>query len=241
MHRFIAGFFKPSRSMKGLVIVALLAAAAASLPTSAHATVVATFTWVPIGENPPAQITTPGGTLQLTLSSFNQTGVSNPPNFGPYFASGAATIADITAFSYTAGNGLTVSLADVTARSLQGTVWATSGLDIPASGAQAPSAPTQGNYLISAFTLSGTTAQGSSFMIANNVGTAGAMYANGIGNGTNTFNAASAIPAITDSGYWKLASMTSVPLPAALPLLLSGITGLMLFARRRRVESLLSR
>lgn len=205
-------------------------------PVVAHASVVATFDWVAISENPAsAQTTTATGMLQLTLSSFTLTGASTPPNFGPYYASSAALTADITAFSYTAADGLSVSLSNVTSRTLQSSNWATSGLDTPATGAQAPSAPTQGYYLISGFTLSGTTAQGSQFMIANGVGTAGALYANGIGNGTNTFNAAGAVPSIADGGYWKLTSMAPVPLPAGLPLLLSALGGLGVLVRRQEV------
>jgi hypothetical protein len=215
--------------------------AAAGLPSLAEASsVLATFDWVPIGENPAsAQSVTPSGVLQLTLSSFALTGTSNPPNYGPYYASGAATTAEITGFSYTAGDGLTANLSNVTTESLgTTTIWQTSGLDQPATGAQAPSAPTQGYYLISGFTLSGKTAQGSSFMIANGAGHAGATYANGIGNGDNSFNAASSIPAITDAGYWELASVTPVPLPASLPLLFLGVGGFGVLARRRRDTSI---
>lgn len=68
------------------------------------------------------------------------------------------------------------------------------------------------------------------------MGTAGATYANGIGNGGNNFNSAGSIPAIADGGYWKLDSVASpVPLPAALPLLISAIGGLGVFVRRRRI------
>jgi hypothetical protein len=207
---------------------------ATSIPTLANASsVLATFDWVPISENPSsAQTTTASGTLQLTLSSFALTGPTQPPNFGPYYASGTAATANITGFSYTAADGLSVGLSNLTSESLGSTVtWQTSGDVKPAS------APTAGYYLISGFTLSGKTAQGSSFMIANAVGTAGATYANGVGNGDNTFNATASIPAITDGGYWELASVTPVPLNGALPLLLSSIAGLGVFARRRTIAA----
>jgi hypothetical protein len=232
MSWLMANLLKSTASARRLLAIA---AVAAILPVAAQASVIATFEWVPTSENPPsAQTATASGSLQLTLPSFALTGPTTPPNFGPYYASGTATTADITAFSYTAGNGLTVGLANVANRTLQSSIWATSGLDTPATGPQAPSPPTQGYYLISGFTLSGTTALGSPFMIANSIGTAGAMYANGIGNGTNTFNAAGSVPAIADGGYWKLASVSEVPLPGALPLLISALGGLGAIRRRSR-------
>jgi len=101
----------------------------------------------------------------------------------------------------------------------------TSGLDTPAGG-------TAGYYLVSGFNLSGTTSQGSPFMIANNIGSAGALFPNGIGNGTNTFNAASGHAAIADGGYWELDKISTVPLPPGLVLLMSGL-GFMAWSMRR--------
>lgn len=218
----------------------LAVAALAALPMAAHASsVVATFDWVPMSEDPSsAQTTTPSGTLQLTLSSFALTGSSDPPNFGPYYESGNdAVTADITAFSYTAGDGLTADLSNVTSESVRSTTtpWQTSGWVTPAPGAQDPFAsPTAGYYLVSGFSLSGATAEGSFLMVANNVGTAGATYANGVPNGDATFNATSSgIPAIEDGGYWELASVTPVPLPPGLLLLLSGLGLVAGFTYRR--------
>ena len=238
MLRFTASLMKATARSRRLLAAVVVAAA---LPIAAHASEVVTFDWVPITENPTTGYTTPSGTLTLTLSSWALGGPTTPPNYGPYYASGTATTADITAFSYTAGDGQTTSLSNVTTRSVTSTIWATSGFDLPASGAQAPSAPTAGYYLVSAFTISGTTNQGAHFMIGNAAGTAGAIYgdgihASGIGNGTNTFNATTSspvIPAVADGGYWELSSMTAVPLPAGLPLLLGGLGLVGLFVRRK--------
>jgi hypothetical protein len=208
---------------------------ASSLPMVAEAsTVDATFDWVPISENPTSPYTTPSGTLELQLSSFALT-ATGTGNFGPnYYTSGSAITATIIGFSYTAGDGLKVGLSNLSTTTLSSTTWATSALDTPATGAQAPSPPTIGYYLVSAFSVSGTTPQSSPFKIANAPGTANANYANGIGNGDNTFNAAGSVPAIADGGYWQLQTVTTpVPLPPAVPLLLSGLAGLVLSARRR--------
>ncbi len=211
---------------------------ASSMPVLAKAsTVDATFDWVPISENPTSPYTTPVGTLELQLSSFALT-ATGTGNFGPnYYTSGSAMAATIVAFSYKAGDGLTVGLSNLSTTTLASTIWATSAMDTPATGAQAPSPPTKGYYLVSAFSVSGTTPESSPFMIANAAGTANANYANGIGNGDNSFNAAGSIPAITDGGYWELASVTPVPLPPAVSLLLSGLGGLGMLARRRRAVS----
>jgi hypothetical protein len=221
----------------------LLAAAllVGALPMAAHATVIATFDWVPTSENPlQGQPSTASGTLQLTLASFSQTTGSNPtnsPNFAPYYASGTATSADITAFSYTDANGQSVNLSNLTTDSFQTSIWETSATDTPATGAAAPSPPPSGYYLVNGFTLSGTTAQGSGFQIANNVGTPGATFANGIGNADNTFNLNGTHAAITDGGYWELASVTPVPLPSGLPLLLAGLGVLGWSQRRSRLPA----
>jgi hypothetical protein len=217
-------------------LVAIVAVAGA-LPVAAQGSVVATFDWVSgtnTAENPiTAQTTAPSGTLALLLSSFALTPYTGTnPNLGPsYYTSGSATPATIAGFSYTAGNGLTANQSNLATTTLAATIWATSATDTPFGASSA------GDYLVSAFSISGTTPQGSPFKIANAAGTADANYQNGVGNGDNSFNAAGSIPAITDGGYWKLASVTPVPLPAALPLLVCGFGGLGVFSRRRKVRN----
>ncbi len=237
MNKFIARSVKRSAFSRRLLA---MAAVAAAVPVAAQASVIETFDWVS-GTNTPenpvsAETTKPSGMLQLTLSSFTLTTPSSNPNLGPYYTSGTSTTAVISAFSYTAADGLSVSLSNINSSSEHlTTTWATSAWVTPAGASSA------GYYLISAFSFSGTTPQGSPFMVANAAGTAGANYANGVGNGDNTFNATTTnpvIPGITDGGYWELASMTPVPLPPALPLFLSGIGGLGVLARRRRLASI---
>jgi hypothetical protein len=208
---------------------------AAVLPLAAHATDV-TFDWVPISENPTFGTTTASGSITIDFSSWSLTGTSNPPNFGPYYSTISALTGTITAFSYTSADGITVGLSNLSTTTIgapttqAAQVWSTSGIDTPATGAQAPSPPTAGYYLITAFSVSGTTAQGTGFMIANNSGTAGATYQNGIGNGDTTFNADGAIAAVENGGYWEM--VAPVPLPAGLPLLLAGLGLVGWFARR---------
>ena len=204
-----------------LVIVAL------TLPVAAQASVVETFDWVS-GTNTPenptsAKTTNPSGVLQLTLSSFALTTPAANPNLGPYYTSGSSTTATISAFSYTAGDGLSVGLSNITPSTEHLTAtWATSALVTPNGAASA------GYYLVNAFSFSGTTPQGSPFMVASVAGTPGANYANGVGNGDNAFQPTTTspvIPGITDGGYWELVNATPVPVPGALPLLLSGMVG----------------
>jgi hypothetical protein len=215
---------------------------AVALPMNAHATTV-TFDWVPISEtpssgNPYSGTSTATGSITLNISPWTLTPITGN-GLGPnYYTSGSAVTATITALSYTFGNGVTVGLSDLSTTTIGvpntgppplGTIWATSAVATPATGAQAPSAPTAGYYLITQFAVAGTVG-GMGFMLGNNTGTAGANYQNGIGNGDNTYGT---VPTgIEDGGYWELASATAVPLPAGLPLLLSGLGLLVWFARR---------
>jgi len=218
----------PRRSPRVLGLLAL----AIALPMAAHASILVTFDWVPTSENPTsAATTTAHGTLTLTLPSWTLTTAGNPagPNYGPYYTGGTATTGEISGLSYTAADGLTVNLSNVTTEGVTSANWVTSSVDTPSG------APTSGYYLVSAFTMSGTTPQGSHFMIANAAGTPGVTYANGIGNGDNTFNATTGnpvIPAVTDGGFWEFQSATTVPLPSTLLLLLGGLALLTSLARR---------
>jgi len=70
----------------------------------------------------------------------------------------------------------------------------------------------------------------------NAAGTAGANFgdgthASGIGNGGVTDQAVGSFKGIADGGYWEV---TPVPLPAGLPLLLTGLSAFGLFGSSKR-------
>jgi hypothetical protein len=221
-------------SRRGLPARRLLAVTAvtAVLPMAAHASVIETFTWVPDYEQSGGYSQEPTATLQLTLSSWTLTPLSGS-GVGPYYASGSdAATANITGFSYN-GHGATITLSNVSASGETVTTtapWQTSSLVTPAAdnGEDGYPAPTQGYYLISAFTLSGTV-NGEAFMMSTaSGGTPGTTLASQIPNSDFTYD-----NTVEEGGYWEL-TPASVPLPAALPLLLSGIAGLGVFALRRK-------
>lgn len=214
---------------------------AVMLPLAAHASEV-TFDWVPIVEDPSsAQTTTASGSITFDLSSWAMTNPNDPPNLGPYYTSGSAISATITAFSFTSADGQTADLADLSTTTIGSMLWATSAIDTPATGAQAPSAPTAGYYLVTPFVVTGDAAGDTPFKIANNTGVAGATYDNGVPNGDVNFNADGSIPAVENGGYWELVSASPVPLPGGLPLLLGGLALLGWATRRRATVSNLSR
>jgi hypothetical protein len=140
------------------------------------------------------------------------TGASNTPNLGPYYASGAATTAQITGFTYPSRR------------------WAYCQL-IQGDGRIA------GHHGDLADKRAGQTRNGCA---APSAGMPGATCANGIGNRDNSFNAASSVPAITDGGDCQLATVTSVPLPASLPLMFLGVGGFGGLTRRRKDTSMSS-
>jgi hypothetical protein len=207
------------------------------LSLAAHASEV-TFDWVPtVEDSSPPTTGIASGSLTIDLSSWTLMTPAPNPNLGAYFTSGTAIQGTITAFSFTSGNGLTADLADLSTTTVGNgnteapVVWATSSTDTPAAGAQSPAGtPTAGYYLISPFSVSGDTAGGTPFMVANGgPGTAGATFANGIPNADVNFNPDGSLPGLENGGYWEVAP---VPLPAGLPMLLSGLALLGWIMRR---------
>jgi hypothetical protein len=230
---------RQDRSPKALgsTAVALVIATFAATPMVAHATTV-TFEWVNYFANTAqSPATVPSGALTLALPDSITTETFSTANLG----SSAAALAMITAFSYTFSDGITVGLGTVDLATSQITTpsspqlpnaWYTSNSVDPADG-PAGVAPL-GYYLLTGFILRGNAA-GGTFQIANPAGLQGppsnvGLAANGI---TPTFPPW----ASNDSGYWRMSSFeaTVVPLPAALPLLVTGLAslgGLAAFRRR---------
>jgi hypothetical protein len=130
------------------------------------------------------------------------------------FTDGAASLGSIKSLNYTFSSGTAVTLANVTSSTFSGD-WETS--DATATGGSGEP------DLITGFSLHGTTPTQLSLVAARglptNVGAVSFQY-----NGVN------------DSGVWQLESLTPVPLPAGLPLLLSGL-GLLGMNVRRRIAS----
>jgi hypothetical protein len=216
-----------------------MGAAAVGL-SAAQAGTIDTFDWVTTSAV--GGTTAVSGTLTLTLPGIT-TG-TGAGTFTSTNASAALAEAEITGFSFTYSDGLSVGLADLTAPVSPATgsevvsspyTWATSNDLSPVSGT-----PT-GYYLITGFQLSGKKnfpPSGSglaTFSIANAAGLVGNVGPSSAGI---TPQASQGVAA-NDAGYWVLNSSvtTPVPVPAALPLLLSGLAGFAALGRRRRAPA----
>jgi hypothetical protein len=201
---------------------------------AAHASTIATFDWVSKSTNPTPPITTPHGDLVLTLP-----GTVTGNTFAVGNSTSAAAAAQITGFSYTFGDGLTVGLSNITSKTIgQALVngspsfaWLTSNSVTPA-GTTSPA-----HYLITGFQLAGSKVfpgdpRAANFNIANAAGQAALVASDS--NGITPF--AGQGSATGDAGYWKLDSLVPVPLPAAAGLLLGGL-GALCGAFRRRLAA----
>jgi hypothetical protein len=208
------------------------AVASATLGASAaHASTIVTFDWVSTSVTA-GQSITPTGTLTLSLATPFTTG-SASGTFTDTYSTAALAEAAITGFSFEFSDGETLSLADLKASGntiTTGKTWATSNDLSPTTGA-----PT-GFYLITSInfgghkTFSGTTSAGN-YQIAEGAGLVG-----NVALGSNNVTPGTGGPAASvDAGYWEL-QPTAVPVPAALPLLLSGVGGLAMLARRRKLQ-----
>jgi hypothetical protein len=231
------------RPVRGLLLAAL---GIGALPLAAYAgEVEATFEWVPV-QNGGTQ--TASGTLVLTLPSFAAATDPYSPNgqyyASPTYSSNASAEAALSSLTFSFGNGVNVawgtntpdatlsfaSLSDPLLPTGAARVWATDdGLITPQVQSGQTAAP-QGNYLITGFQLSGQTTTGATvyFDVANS---SGSVYSPGPAEDYNGITGG-----ISDDGFWELQSITPVPLPAALPLLIGGL-GLLGAAVRRRAPA----
>jgi hypothetical protein len=130
------------------------------------------------------------------------------------FTDGTASLASIKSLSYTFSSGTAVTLSNVKSSTFVGQ-WETSTANAT-GGSGAPD-------LISEFLLYGTTPTQLSLVETQ-------------GLPTNVQAASYQYNGVSDSGVWQLESLTPVPLPAGLPLLLSGL-GLLGMNLRRRPAS----
>ena len=202
MERFTSRKRGALRLCNGIFVAAVLVTAPF---VRAEASTLATFEWVD------ASGSTGSGALAISLPGT----VTNPQ-----FNVAGASFSDITDFDYTFSSGLTVSLADLTSHTFNPTPasWTTSTITSTTTGGSAVG----DTDLTTGFIFGGA----DNLKIAESQGT---LFNIQVAN--NLINPASG-GVSNDFGYWKLESLTPVPLPAALPLLLSGL-GLIGAARRR--------
>lgn len=195
------------------------AALVAMLPLAANADTLATFDWVPFQNGGPGS---GSGDLVLALP-----GTVAGPGFDIAFASDSAAKNAVAGFTYTFSNGDTLTLANLQAGTLQmnPTDWLTTNTITPAG------APT-GRYLGTNFNFSGFVTPPGGVLTPFQLASSGGMV---------TLGAGDAQLRITDTGYWKLDSLSPVPLPAAGWLLISGFAGLAGLGRHwRRMSGRLS-
>ena len=203
MDQVTAGKQGARRLGKGI----LVAAALAIVPSlRAEAATLASFEWVD------ASGSTGSGMLSISLPGTVT---------APQFAIGGASFSQVKGFDYTFSSGLSVDLANLTSSTFNPTPgsWTTSTITSTTVGGSAVG----DTDLTTGFTFSGA----NNLKIAESQGT---LFNIQVAN--NLINPASG-GVSNDFGYWKLESLTPVPLPAALPLLLAGL-GMIGVVRRRR-------
>jgi hypothetical protein len=172
---------------------------------------IATFSWV---ENSGSGTQAESGSLTLDLPGT----VSNPFAVGFTQASTSAA-PDLTSLSYTYSNGTTITLANLTSFEFTNS----SGNPIT-SASWATTTSGHGGFGV------GTTDLITGFIFSD---ASGQKIAEPLSLTSNLGLASNQMNGVNDSGYWTLDSLTPVPLPAGLPLLLSGLVALGAMRRRR--------
>jgi len=180
-----------------------------------QASTIAVFSWVQnSGSGPQPE----SGSLTLTLPGTITTN---------QFSSPGATFAEVTGFNYTFSSGVSVNLSNLTGVPTITTppdAWATATVGPTTVGGTGLGT----TDLITGFVFSGP----SSLKISESQGTL-----TNIALASNQINPAAGGVA-NDSGWWELTSLrtTTVPVPPALGLLLSGL-GVLATAFRRRIDT----
>lgn len=186
------------KSAVKFILVRLIAVAVvvAFVPLAAYADEIVTFDWVAYASSGTAA--TPHGFITLDLTSPSATPSVGGSSFNQSYGTSAEWMAALTGFSFTASDGYTIGLTNVTSETAGvgfGNTWAAS------ADVSAPFVPSSvGNFLINDFTLSGSET-GMTFMLQFGLGNSpGTTTQPGLANNSLTPSGGAAN---ADYGYWN--------------------------------------
>jgi len=196
-------------SVKHVVKVTSVLVGLLAVSVQASASMLASFNWVDLSHSSGV---TPVGSLSLTLPDTITT-----QTFDTGTLTQAQALSMLTGFAYTFSNGLSIGLADLTTFTFSPPIhWATSNADHGGFGT--------GVDLITGFQFSGSKSfPGDPRAPIYNITMSAGLPSNVTQANNQLTPFAGQGTASNDFGYWKLTSLAPVPLPAALPLLLSGL------------------